>query len=212
MSDNEKQMAAFIDALKPHIQSLVEEQLGGFKKHAEKLLDEVKDTKRAKDGTVADTDDARLNRYFEEHEKKIREHKDFMAGVTGNGQSDAPRAMGGPDIILTREQARHRATYQEAQALATARGVQLRVAQETVQSWRNTKTPVVQTKTISFDDAHDGIRYVRADMHDGPGNVQRQLKAEREGLKLRTFRTVDDLPDHARQQFETLEAAANAGS
>ena len=47
MSENDKQMAAFIEALKPHIQSLVEDQLGNFKKHAEKLLDEVKDSKRA---------------------------------------------------------------------------------------------------------------------------------------------------------------------
>lgn len=209
MSDNEKQMAAFIEALKPHIQSLVEEQLGGFKKHAEKLLDEVKDTKRA---SVADTDDARLNQYFEEHERKIREHKAFMAGVTGTGQSDAPRATGGPDIILTREQARHRATYQEAQALATARGVQLRVAPETVQSWRNNKTPIAQTKTFTFDDAHDRVRWVRADMHNGAGNVQRQLAAEKEGFALRTFRSLDDLPAHARQKLELMEAAANAES
>ena len=135
-----------------------------------------------------------------------------MAGVTGTGQSDAPRAMGGPDIILTREQARHRATYQEAQALATARGVQLRVAPETVQSWRKEKSPIVQSKTFSFDDTHDSIRWVRADMHSGAGNVHRQMAAEREGLKLRTFRTLDDLPAHARQKFELMEAASNAES
>lgn len=188
-----------------------DEAIQGVKDHNARLLDQVKDTKRAKmEGTVADTDDARLNRYFEEQEKKLREHKAFMAGITGAGQSDAPRATGGPDIILTREQARNRQTYQEAEARAKARGVQLRVAPETVQSWRNNKTPIVQTKTISFDDTHDGIRWVRADMHSGAGNVNRQMAAEREGLKLRTFRTVDDLPAHARQKFELMEAAANA--
>lgn len=188
-----------------------DEAIQGVKDHNARLLDQVKDSKRSKmDGTVADTDDARLNRYFEEHEKKIREHKAFMAGVTGTGQSDAPRPTGGPDIILTREQARQRATYQEAQALATARGVQLRVAPETVQSWRKEKSPIVHSKTFSFDDTHDCVRWVRADMHSGAGNVNRQMAAEREGLKLRTFRTLDDLPAHARQKFELMEAAANA--
>lgn len=199
MSDNEKQMAAFIEALKPHIQSLVEEQLGGFKKHAEKLLDEVKDGKR----TNVETD--RFAEMVARHEKQMRD----TAILLGTKPADAPKNTAA--VVLTREQARNRQTYTEAEALAKARGVPLRVASDgEVQSWRNNKAPVVQTKTISFDDTHDGIRYVRADMHDGPGNVQRQLKAEKEGLKLRTFRTLDDLPAHARQKFELMEAAANA--
>lgn len=199
MSDNEKQMAALIEALKPHIQSLVEEQLGGFKKHAEKLLDEVKDGKR----TNVETD--RFAEMVARHEKQMRD----TAILLGTKPADAPKNTAA--VVLTREQARNRQTYQEAEARAKARGVPLRVASDgEVQSWRNNKAPVVQTKTISFDDTHDGIRYVRADMHDGPGNVQRQLKAEKEGLKLRTFRSLDDLPAHARQKFELMEAAANA--
>lgn len=199
MSDNEKQMAAFIEALKPHIQSLVEEQLGGFKKHAEKLLDEVKDGKR----NNVETD--RFAEIAARHEKQMRD----TAILLGTKPADAPKNTAA--VVLTREQARNRQTYQEAEAVAKARGVPLRVASDgEVQSWRNNKAPVVQTKTISFDDTHDGIRYVRADMHDGPGNVQRQLKAEKEGLKLRTFRSLDDLPAHARQKFELMEAAANA--
>ncbi|MGQ0565470.1 MAG: hypothetical protein ACT4OK_10410 [Gemmobacter sp.] len=200
MSDNEKQMAAFIEALKPHIQSLVEEQLGGFKKHAEKLLDEVKDGKR----TNVETD--RFAEIAARHEKQMRDTA-ILLGT--KPVADQPKNTAA--VVLTREQARNRQTYQEAEARAKARGVPLRVASDgEVQSWRNNKTPVVQTKTISFDDTHDGIRYVRADMHDGPGNVQRQLKAEKEGLKLRTFRSLDDLPAHARQKFELMEAAANA--
>lgn len=211
---------AAIQALIQQVASLTaivqkqDEVIRGVKDHNDRLLDQKKDDKRAKmDVTVADTDDARLNRYFEEHEKKIRDHKAFMAGVTGTGQSDAPRATGGPDIILTREQARNRQTYVEAEARAKARGVPLRVASDgEVQSWRNNKAPVMQSKTFSFDDTHDGVRWIKADMHSGPGNVQRQLAAEREGLKLRTFRSIDDLPDHARVQFEALEAAANGNS
>lgn len=200
MSDNEKQMAAFIEALKPHIQSLVEEQLGGFKKHAEKLLDEVKDGKRT------NVENDRFAEIAARHEKQMRETA-ILLGT--KPVADEPKNTAA--VVLTREQARDRQTYQEAEARAKARGVPLRVASDgEVQSWRNNKAPVVQTKTFSFDDTHDGIRYVRADMHDGPGNVQRQLTAEREGLKLRTFRTLDDLPAHARQKFELMEAAANA--
>lgn len=205
MSDNEKQMAAFIEALKPHIQSLVEEQLGGFKKNAEKLLDEVKDTKRAKAEPT----------FLERLQQEERDKNLAAANLVRNADGTIQLASGSIDnhnaVVLTREQARNRQTYQEAEARAKARGVPLRVASDgEVQSWRNTKTPVVQTKTFSFDDTHDGIRYFRADMHDGPGNVQRQLTAERQGLKLRTFRTLDDLPAHARQKFELMEAAANA--
>ena len=200
MTDNEKQMAAFIEALKPHIQSLVEDQLGGFKKHAEKLLDEVKDGKRA------NVEDDRFAEIVARHEKQMRETA-ILLGT--KPVADAPKNTAA--VVLTREEARNRQTYQEAEARAKARGVPLRVLSDgEVQSWRNNKTAIVQTETISFDDTHDGIRWVKVDMHDGPGNVQRQLTAERQGLKLRTFRTLDDLPAHARQKFELMEAAANA--
>lgn len=198
---------AAIQALIKQVASLTaivqkqDEVIRGVKDHNDRLLDQKKDDKR----TNAEND--RFAEIVARHEKQMRESK-MLLGAT---PADAPKNTAA--VVLTREQARNRQTYQEAEARAKARGVPLRVLSNGEDpTWRNNKTPVVQTKTISFDDTHDGIRYVREDMHDGPGNVQRQLTAERQGLKLRTFRTLDDLPAHARQKFELMEAAANAES
>lgn len=204
MTENEKQMAAFIEALKPHIQTLVEEQLGGFKKNAERLLDEVKDNKRR---DAAPT-------FLEKLEQDRRDAALADANLVRNPDGTMRLASGADTnnaVILTREQARSPAAYREAKARAEARGVPLRIASDGQDpTMRSGKAPVIQSKTFSFDDTHDGIRYVRHDMHSGDGMVQRQMAAEREGLKLRTFRTLDDLPAHARQKFELMEAAANA--
>lgn len=201
---------AAIQALIQQVASLTEtvqkqdEIIRGVKDRNDRLLDEKKDEKREK------AEPTFLERLKQEERDKNLAAANLVRNADGTIQLASGNDTSGA-VVLTREQARNRAAYQEAEARAKARGVPLRVLSDgEVQSWRNNKTAIVQTKTISFDDTHDGIRYVRADMHDGPGNVQRQLTAERQGLKLRTFRTLDDLPAHARQKFELMEAAANA--
>lgn len=201
---------AAIQALIQQVATLTEtvqkqnEIIRGVKDRNDRLLDQKKDDKREK---------AELT-FFERLKQEERDKNLAAANLVRNADGTiqlASRNDAHNAVLLTREQARNRQTYTEAEARAKARGVPLRIASEgEVQSWRNTKTAIVQTKTISFDDTHDGIRYVRADMHDGPGNVQRQLTAERQGFKLRTFRTLDDLPAHVRQKLELMEAAANA--
>lgn len=62
---------------------------------------------------------------------------------------------------------------------------------------------------FTFDDDHERVRYVRADMQTGTGIVQRRLQAEKEGFTIRTFRTLDDLPEHAARKFTLMEKAAN---
>jgi hypothetical protein len=48
---------------------------------------------------------------------------------------------------------------------------------------RNTgKREVAPTKVFTFDDEHERVRYVRADMQTGNGLVQRRLAAERVGV------------------------------
>lgn len=197
---------AAIQALIQQVATLTEtvqkqdEIIRGVKDHNDRLLDKKKDEKRTIVEIAAK----------EEKERRMRANG-FVPNEDGSWRVASGPGDDGTAIVLTREQARNRATYTEAQARAAERDVPLRIASNGEDpTWRNNKTRIVQTKTISFDDTHDSIRYVRADMHDGPGNVQRQLMAEREGLKLRTFRTLDDLPAHARQRFELMEAAANA--
>jgi hypothetical protein len=203
---------AAIQALIQQVATLTEtvqkqdEIIRGVKDRNDRLLDQKKDDKREK---AEPTFLERLKR--EERDKNLA-----AANLVRNADGTIQLASGNDAhnaVVLTREDARNRQTYQKAEARAKARGVPLRILSDGEDpTWRNNKTAIVQTKTISFDDTHDGIRYVRADMHDGPGNVQRQLTAERQGLKLRTFRTLDDLPAHARQKFELMESAANAES
>ncbi|MCA8870120.1 MAG: hypothetical protein KDA67_15815 [Rhodobacteraceae bacterium] len=69
---------------------------------------------------------------------------------------------------------------------------------------------MVQSKTFTFDDTHERVRYIRADMETGKGIVGRRMRAEQEGYTIKTFRTPDDLPPHARTKFELMENAANA--
>ena len=206
MSENDKQMAAFIEALKPHIQSLVEDQLGNFKKHAEKLLDEVKDSKRAAPSLTI----------FDRLEQEERDRKRASLNLVTQPDGSVRLASGNGDhgnaVVLTREAARNAQTYREAKAAAQARGVPLRIAEdgEDPTMRNNGRPPVMQSKTFTFDDTHERVRYVRADMQAGEGIVTRRLAAEKEGFRVRTFNSLDDLPPHARQKFELMEAAANA--
>lgn len=208
MSENEKQMAAFIEALKPHIQSLVEEQLGGFKKHAEKLLDEVQDAKRA----------AKADPLFEKLEQQERDRRRESLNLVTQPDGSVRLASGKGDhgnaVVLDRESARNPQKYREAKAAAAARGVPLVIAEDGIDpTIRNTDRPqVMQSKVFTFDDRHEMVRYLRADMQTGEGIVQRRLAAEREGFRVRTFNSLDDLPPHARTIFELQEAAANAES
>lgn len=208
MSENEKQMAAFIEALKPHIQSLVEEQLGGFKKHAEKLMDEVKDAKRA----------AKADTIFEKLEQQERDRRRETLNLVTQPDGSVRLASGKGDhgnaLVLDRESARNPQKYREAKAAAAASGRRLVIAEDGIDpTTRNTDRPqVMQSKVFTFDDRHEMVRYLRADMQTGEGIVQRRLAAEREGFRVRTFNSLDDLPPHARTKFEMMEAAANAQS
>ena len=199
---------AAIQALIQQLATLTEtvqkqdEIIRGVKDHNDRLLDKKKDEKRAI-VEIAET---------AEKERRMRANG-FVPNEDGSWRIASGPGDDGKAIVLTREQARNRATYLEAQTRADARGVALRIASDDEEpTMRNTKTPIVQSRTLTFDDTHNGIRYVRADIHSGKGNVHREMAAERKGLKLRTFRSLDDLPALARQKFELMEAAANAES
>ncbi|SFN49793.1 hypothetical protein SAMN04487859_103235 [Roseovarius lutimaris] len=119
-----------------------------------------------------------------------------------------------PPHSLTREEARDPAKYRAAKEAAEKAGATLTVISgDGDVTTRNTSRPTATlSKTFTFDDTHERVRYVRADMQTGNGIVNRRMQAEKEGYTIKTFHSPDDLPAHARTKFELMERAANAES
>lgn len=179
----------------------------GVRDHNVRLLDEVKDAKRA---TKSAPD------IFDKLEQEERDRKRASLNLVTQPDGSVRLASGNGDHgnshVIDRQTARDPAAYRAAKAAAAARGVPLRIAEDGEDpTMRNNDRPtVMQSKVFTFDDTHERVRYVRADMQTGSGLVTRRLAAEKEGFKVRTFNSLDDLPPHARQKFELMEAAANA--
>ena len=182
-----------------------DEVIRGVKDHNSRLLDQVKDAKRAPD-------------IFDKLAADEQAHKDDLANLVRNADGSRRLKSGpgdnGGEVVLSREQARNPQAYREAKALAASRGVPLRIesGDQDPTMRNNDRAQVVPSKVFTFDDTHERIRYVRADMQTASGLVNRRLAADREGFTVRTFNTPDDLPAHARDQFTQLEATANAKS
>ena len=181
----------------------------GVRDHNVRLLDEVKDAKRA----AKPTPDIFAKLEQEENERR-RKNLNLVTQPDGSVRLASGTGDHGDAVVLTREAARNAATYREAKAAAAARGVPLRIDSGPQDpTMRNNDRPqVIQSKTFTFDDRHEMVRWLRADMQTDSGIVNRRLAAEREGFKVRTFHTLDDLPPHARQKFQMMEDAANAQS
>lgn len=197
-----QQVAALTDTVQKQ-----QADLDGIRKHNTRLLDEVKDAKRAPSLTIFDK--------LEQQERdRRRETLNLVTQPDGTVRLASGSGDHGNALVLDRESARNPQKYREAKAAAAARGVPLIIAEDGQDpTIRNTDRPqVMQSKVFTFDDRHEMVRYLRADMQTGEGLVQRRLAAEREGFRVRTFNSLDDLPPHARTKFEMMEAAANAQS
>lgn len=196
-----QQVAALTDTVQKQ-----QADLEGIRKHNTRLLDDVKDAKRAASEAT----------FIERMEQQERARKLDNLNLVQNPDGTTRLASGKGDkgnaIVLDRESARNPQKYREAKAAAAARGVPLVIAKDGIDpTIRNTdRREVMQSKVFTFDDRHEMVRWLRADMQTDSGLVNRRLAAEREGFKVRTFHTLDDLPAHVRQKFEMMEAAANA--
>lgn len=176
--------------------------------HNGRLLDKVMDTKRestapAPKKTLIDIVDEEI------HERKMRA-ANLEKDADGNWYPQGVK----PKHSLTREEARDPRKYAAAKEAAAKAGATLTVINGNDDpTIRNTgKGSVVQSKVFTFDDTHERVRYIRADMETGKGIVGRRMQAEKDGFRTQTFRTADDLPPHARTKFELMERAANAES
>ena len=198
-----------IEAILPKIAESVEAQIGGIKKKNDELLGKLADTKKSDPSASLDNLMAMLSKQEKERTMKNAGFIQDAAGnwILGGSQSE-------PGVYLSREDARDPVKYREAKQQAEKRGVPLRVIEPGEDpTRRNTgKREVVQSKVFTFDDEHERVRWLRADMQTGTGLVQRRLAAEREGYTIKTFHSPDDLPGHARTKFDLMERAANVGN
>ncbi|MEL6467883.1 MAG: hypothetical protein AAFQ58_23210 [Pseudomonadota bacterium] len=203
---------AALQALMQQVQTLTEtvtdqtKRMDGLYEHNTRLLDQIKGgkaTETAPKKTLIDV----VNE--ETRERKMRA-ANLEKGADGNWYPKGVR----PAHSLTREDARDPRKYAAAKEAAQKAGATLTVIDEGDDpTIRNTGLgDVVQSKTFTFDDTHERVRYIRADMETGKGIVGRRMRAEQDGYTIKTFRTADDLPPHARTKFELMEKAANAES
>lgn len=175
-----------------------------------KILDEKKDVSREKDTALSSVDKLLAQLEADQRERALK-----AANFTRDAEGKL--VLGGNSteqgIVLDRASARDPVKYREAKARAEAAGLPLRIIDEGDDpTRRNTgQADIMQSTVFTFDDEHERVRYVRADMQTGNGIVQRRLAAEREGYTVKTFRNLEDLPPHAARKFTLVERAANAG-
>lgn len=172
-----------------------------------RVLDEKKDMQRQLDA-------AKKKSIVDIVAEETQERKMRAAGLEKDADGNwYPKGIR-PKHAITREDARDPRKYAAAKEAAAKDGVTVTVIDGDVDpTIRNTgKREVIQSKTFTFDDDHERVRWVRADMETGKGIVQRRMRAEQDGYTIKTFHTLDDLPQHARTKFELMERAANAES
>jgi len=145
---------------------------------------------------------------------QIKDDKREAASTSQNSKgTNSPSVSDTPGVYLTREEARDPRKYAEAKTQAETEGVPLLVLRDDDEpsdlDTGKRATPI-QSKIVTFDDDHERVRWLRADQNTGSGLISRRLQAERDGYRVKTFVTLDDLPDHARTEFELMEREANA--
>lgn len=174
------------------------------------FMDEKKDAVREKDSALASVDKLLAQLEAQDRERALK-NAGFSRDAEGKLVLGSASTEQG--VVIDRASARDPVKYREAKARAEAAGVPLRVSDTAEDpTRRNTgQADIMKSTVFTFDDEHERIRYVRADMQTGAGIVHRRLQAEKEGFTVRTFRNLDDLPPHAARKFSLVERAANAG-
>ena len=168
-----------IEAILPKIAESVEAQIGGLKKKNEELLGKLADTKKPEPDASSETSKL-LAALDAQQKERAMQAAGFVKDAAGNWVLGGSQAE--PGVYLSREDARNIAKYQAAKLEAEKRGLPLRIGDSREDpTRRNTNAPpaIAPTKTISLDDDHHRIRYVRADHQTGNGIVHRRLEAER---------------------------------
>ena len=105
------------------------------------------------------------------------------------------------DIHLSREDARNPQTYREAEALAKANGVSVRITtdvdgDQALRNLRRAEPTTVDALTGKTHLVHDGVMYITsAAMRDRQNFVRLEQQAKREHLRFQPIATFDNLPE-----------------
>ncbi|WP_424833067.1 hypothetical protein [Ruegeria sp.] len=128
-----------------------------------------------------------------------------------------PHRKDGDPVAITRTDALDARKYDAAKAQATELGVPLemiddrpsaRVERPATYQSRETDTSMIDT----VDDTAQKVRWVRHDVATGgAGLIQNSLAAERDGYRLATFKSDDDLPDAMKTKIGLMASAAGGG-
>lgn len=105
------------------------------------------------------------------------------------------------DIHLSREEARNPQTYREAEALAKANGVAVRITtdkdgDQALRNFRRAEPTTVDALKGKTHLIHDGVMYITsAAMRDRQNFVRLEQQAKREHLRFQPIATFDNLPE-----------------
>lgn len=181
---NSAQAKALVDALLPHLieslkvsvlPGLIEEQIGGLKTKTTALLDEAKKEKAEKD---------RLQDLFDRHDAQMAAAKALTEPKPSQPADQGP-------VTITRSDARNRAKFLEAEALATKRGTKVQIVDD-----RQDDRPA---------HALDGQTHLRTEttlfihkdaMKDRATFKRLSAQAQREHLTLQPITDWNHLPDN----------------
>lgn len=144
----------------------------GVRDHNLRLLDQVKDAKRAQ------AEPTFIERMEAQERARKLESLNLVQNPDGTTRLASGKGDNGNAYVLSREDARDPAKYREAKAAAATRGVPLRIQDDGIDpTYRNSGKPVAADfKTPFFDDRHEMIRWVHSSHQTGEGLVQRRLR------------------------------------
>lgn len=205
-----EQLTTAINALLKQVETLTEKVAEQDKRYDDvyrvngKLLEQLKGPKPADKPAATPTAD--------DYAKLLKKLED---GMRPTGLENARRE--GDPVTISRTDALDARKYDAAKAKAAELGVPLEMIDDrpsaqaerpaTYQS-RETDTSMIDT----VDDTAQKVRWVRHDVATGgAGLIQNSLAAERDGYRLATFKSDDDLPDAMKSKIGLMASAAGGG-
>ena len=207
MPMTEEQLSAMIDAAvreavertASELTAKHEAETEGLRRKRDELLNKAAEGEGKSFQTILDEADAVLARSAETL-RKSREQEDRWSGK----KQELSGVSAQHEVTITRDEARSGSAYRSAKAAAEAKGLPLRIVDES----RSAPAPAATSRVKFVEDPASRTVYANKEVVREAGGLQRLKEtAEREGKRVVVFRSVSDLPSHLhRAHAETLTA------